>query len=73
LEQREVDEEANAFLAYKEEIEDFFQQMDVLLKQFRPKLLDYMDYDEVKDMKYIHAPNCGCYIHNCNFMDNADS
>lgn len=68
----EIDEETKVFLTYKQEIEDFFNGMDEILKNLPTTRIDYMDYDDVKDMEYIHAKNNNCYIRNCNFIDDSE-
>lgn len=32
--------------------------------------VDVFDYDDVKDRKYIVAEKSGCYVQNCNFIEN---
>lgn len=69
-EEEELDEASEAQLKkFTNGLEKYFGVADLLLDKVGNTLVDRFDYDDVKDEEFIHAENSGCYIRNCNYVE----
>lgn len=59
------EEDSEEFTKFKTQRDEYFATMDDMLKS-NSIPYDRVDYDEIKDVKWIHLPNAQCYVSNCN-------
>lgn len=57
----------DGFAKYKATIKRHYEGIEAMLADAGVDWADTIDYDEVKDEKYIRLENNDCYVRNCNF------
>lgn len=59
----------DGFDKYKQSIDNYYARVHALLKDAGVVDVDVLDYDVIKELKYIRLEHSACYIRNCNFAD----